>query len=91
MVNHHFTDLCRTALTTSGAGDGVFLYSGSAVKLAVTHNGSSNFVVSEENSAAFHMGLLVNEIGAYSGTVPLGAGPAAIIIQADGSWTTLAA
>ena len=50
MVNHHFTDLCRTALTTSGAGDGVFL---------------------------------------YSGTDPLAADPSAIIIRADGSWTTM--
>ncbi|WP_104178400.1 hypothetical protein [Cryobacterium sp. Y50] len=36
------------------------------------------------------MGLLVNEIGAYSGTVPLSSGPSAIVVTADGNWTLLA-
>ena len=33
------------------------------------------------------MGLLVNEIGAYSGTVPLSAGPSILTVTADGAWT----
>ena len=78
------------ALTPSGAGDGVFLYSGAAGKLAVTHDGTSNFTVSEETGKAFHFGLLVNEIGAYSGTVPLTSGPSVIVVGADGTWTLAA-
>lgn len=79
-----------SALVGSGVGDGVFLYDGDAGKLAATHDGSSNFVVMEETDKAFSMGLLVNEIGAYSGTVPLSSGPSVITVGADGSWTLLA-
>jgi TM2 domain-containing membrane protein YozV len=74
-------------LVASGAGDSVFLYSGAAGKLAATHDGSSNFTVTEETGKAFQYGLLINEIGAYSGTVPLSAGPSAIVVGADGNWT----
>jgi TM2 domain-containing membrane protein YozV len=77
-------------LTASGAGDGVFLFDGSAGKLTATHDGARNFSIIEETDEAFNMGLLVNEIGAYSGTVPLSSGPSAIVISADGNWTTLA-
>lgn len=78
------------AMVPSGAGDGVFLYSGKAGKLAATHDGSRNFTVSEETSEAFHDGLLVNEIGPYSGTVPLSSGPSVIVVGADGNWTLAA-
>jgi TM2 domain-containing membrane protein YozV len=78
------------AMAPSGAGDGVFLYSGKAGKLTATHDGSSNFTVSEETGEAFHDGLLVNEIGAYSGTVPLSSGPSVIVVGADGHWTLTA-
>lgn len=75
------------AIASSGSGDAVFLYDGAAGKLTATHDGSSNFVVSEQTGDAFHFGLLVNEIGAYSGTVPLAAGPSVITVNADGGWT----
>ena len=78
------------AMVPSGAGDVVFLYSGKAGKLTVTHDGSSNFTVSEETGEAFHDGLLINEIGPYSGTVPLSSGPSVIVVGADGNWTLLA-
>ena len=77
-------------LAASGAGDGVFLYDGTAGKLTATHDGSSNFSIIEETDELFSMGLLVNEIGAYSGTVPLSSGPSAIVVSADGSWTLVA-
>ena len=77
-------------LAASGAGDGVFLYEGSAGKLTATHDGSSNFAIIEETDELFNMGLLVNEIGPYSGTVPLSSGPSAIVVSADGNWTLLA-
>ena len=68
------------ALVASGVGDGVFLYEGDAGKLTVTHAGTSNFAVMEETNEAFSMGLLVNEIGTYTGTVPLSAGPSVISV-----------
>jgi TM2 domain-containing membrane protein YozV len=75
------------ALVASGAGDSVFLYNGAAGKLTATHDGSSNFTLTEQTGETFHSGLLINEIGAYSGTVPLSAGPSAIVVGADGNWT----
>ena len=75
------------AIVPSGAGDGVFLYSGKAGKLTVAHDGSSNFTVTEETGKTFPYGLLMNEIGAYSGTVPLSSGPSVIVVGADGNWT----
>jgi hypothetical protein len=35
----------------------------------------------------FEFGLLINEIGPYSGTVPLSAGPSVITVGANGGWT----
>lgn len=75
------------ALATSGTGDGAFLYSGTAGKLTATHDGSRNFTISEETGKLLAYGLLVNEIGPYSGTVPLSSGPSAIVVGADGNWT----
>lgn len=69
-----------------GAGDAVFLYDGGAAALTATHDGSRNFVVLEETAEPFSVGLLVNEIGPYSGTVPLAAGPSVITVNADGTW-----
>ncbi|MHA6668217.1 TM2 domain-containing protein [Homoserinimonas sp. A447] len=74
-------------VAATGVGDAVFLYDGSTGKLTATHDGSRNFVVSEQTDDAFHFGLLINEIGAYSGTVPLAGGPSVISVNADGGWT----
>lgn len=74
-------------LVGSGTGDAVFLYAGDAAALAATHGGARNFVILEETAEVFSMGLLVNEIGAYSGTVPLSPGPSVITVNADGNWT----
>lgn len=78
------------ALATSGAGDAVFLFDGSAGKLTATHDGTRNFIVQEETDRASSFGLLINEIGAYSGTVPLSSGPSVISVRADGAWTLAA-
>ena len=71
----------------AGTGDAVMLYDDGAASLTATHSGTSNFVVYQETEEAFNMGLLVNEIGAYSGTVPLSAGPSILTVTADGAWT----
>jgi hypothetical protein len=55
-----------------------------ASDLKFTHTGSSNFVVEGVGNGD---GLLVNEIGKYSGVVPVTDGPSVIVITADGSWT----
>jgi hypothetical protein len=72
-----------TGTTASGSGDDVLIYRGAADPATITANGSDNFAVwdygSEDN-------LLVNEIGAYSGTVPFAAGPSLIAISATGAW-----
>lgn len=73
-------------LAAAGSGDAVFLYSEGAARLTASHSGESNFVVQEETDG-FAFGLLVNEIGAYTGTVPLSAGPSVITVTADGAWT----
>lgn len=75
-------------LPSSGTGDGVFLYDGPASPLTATHDGDANFVIVQDTGSTFELGVLVNEIGAYSGTVPLGAGPSVVTIMANGNWTT---
>lgn len=75
------------SLESSGTGDAVYLYDGGAGALHVTHDGERNFVVLEESDDWSSMGLLVNEIGRYEGTVPLSSGPSLVSVNADGSWT----
>jgi len=43
--------------------------------------------VIEETGEDFNFGLLINEIGDYSGTFPLSAGRSVIVVNADGEWT----
>ncbi|GID26635.1 hypothetical protein [Paractinoplanes brasiliensis] len=71
----------------SGKGDDVIVLGGSATKAKITHSkGSSNFVVKAYSLETGDGGLLVNEIGGYSGTRPLPA-PALVEVTADGSWS----
>ena len=57
----------------------------------ITHQGSSNFVVTNFDHSGERIELLVNEIGAYSGTRPIDFAQSEwtnrLEIQADGSWT----
>jgi len=75
------------ALPEGGTGDGVFTYEGDAATWAVKHDGEHYFSLSEYTGGAFDMGLLATEVGAYDGEVPAEAGPALVVVQADGSWT----
>jgi hypothetical protein len=65
-------------------GDKVFIYTGQADSWAITNSGKSNFVVTSVGDMS---DLLVNEIGTYSGTVPVTGGPAIITVESDGAWT----
>ncbi|MGY1617215.1 hypothetical protein ACI797_10770 [Geodermatophilus sp. SYSU D00691] len=62
---------------------------------ARTHSGSSNFVVFSVNDQGQDIDLLVNEIGSYSGVLPLnffeGEEAAALRIEADGDWSVTSA
>ncbi|MBB1513572.1 TM2 domain-containing protein [Tessaracoccus sp. MC1627] len=69
----------------SGAGDAVFKYEGGAAVAAVTHDGGANFVLQQSDGT--WPSLLINEIGAYEGSVPLMAGPSLLLVKADGAWT----
>lgn len=74
-------------LSTSGTGDGVYLFDGPTGQLTATYSGAGNFVIFEETGEDFNFGLLISEIGAYSGTVPLSGGPSVITVTADAPWT----
>lgn len=75
------------AMPESGSGDGVYIYDGDAGTLHATHDGQGNFSVSEDTGSAFELGLLINEIGTYDGSVALQEGPSLITVFADGNWT----
>ncbi|MFC2153814.1 hypothetical protein ACFLQ7_04210 [Actinomycetota bacterium] len=77
-----------TSCTVIGAGDDVVKIAefGSSAGIAtLTHNGSSNFIVWAW--AGSSRDLLVNEIGPYFGSVPVGAGYSVFDISSDGPWT----
>jgi len=69
----------------SGTGDDVLLYAGESHVVALSHQGQSNFAIwfHGENDSD----LMANEIGTYNATVPLNAGPAVLVITADGPWS----
>lgn len=77
------------ALTTSlnGSGDDVVRYSGGVNTLTSSHNGSSNFILVGYKTTGEYAGLIVNEIGAYSGTDVIPSGTAIVDIVADGNWS----
>jgi hypothetical protein len=75
---------------TSGAGDSVIRVNLSAPALVrMTHSGRSNFAVIAYDGQG-QPELLVNTIGSYRGTRPVGMWgtlPTEIVINADGTWT----
>ncbi|MEU5903268.1 hypothetical protein ABZ780_02705 [Micromonospora sp. NPDC047467] len=76
-----------TSGKVSGKGDDVVILGGDATAVKITHSrGSSNFAVYAYSLESGEGGLLVNEIGGYSGVRPLTA-PALMEITADGNWT----
>jgi len=77
------------SLTSSltGSGDDIVRYRGSAATLTSTHDGTSNFAIVGYESNGSYAGLIVNEIGPYSGTDLIPSGTAILDITADGNWT----
>ena len=71
--------------TASGKGPAVLRYDGQATRIAATHDGESNFIITSYQSNATMGDLVVNEIGVYSGVVVLRKNPY-IVISADGNW-----
>jgi putative cell wall-binding protein len=74
---------------SQNSGSDVFLYAGGPAALNLYYPSSQgNFIVWETAPGRYGLDseLLVNEIGAYSGSVPLRAGFAVIDVTADGPW-----
>jgi hypothetical protein len=74
------------AQPASGTGDAVFKYDGAATAKTFTNTGSANFIVNQYSASAFP-GIDINEIGNYSGKVPVLAGPSIITLMSNGNWT----
>ena len=72
------------AFPAAGAGSSVYIYRGGAATPTFSHQGESNFSVWVYGTSN---DLLINEIGAYSGTHAMKAGPSVIVIEADGAWS----
>jgi hypothetical protein len=76
----------------TGRGDKVIrlkkLSAGHAHYAVISHRGSSNFAVWTIGSDGDQLDLLVNEIGSYQGSRPVDFDetPAALKVEADGSW-----
>lgn len=80
-----------TARTYSGSGTKVIdieLPSSQLATMAMTHNGSSNFIIWSNTSDFRRLDLLANKIGAYSGTRVVESRTATKLeIRADGAWS----
>ena len=71
----------------TGSGDDIVRYERSASTLTSTHGGTSNFIIWGYESDGKIAGLIVNEIGSYSGTDLIDSATAIFDIAADGNWT----
>ncbi len=69
----------------SGSGDRVIFMSGDSDVAAITNDGERNFVVLAYGDGNFSP-LVVNEIGAYSGTVEMSV-PAFVEVTSTGNWS----
>ena len=71
---------------TEYTGDGVYYIStDSLMTISLTNSGESNFIV--RGIGMDDSGLLVNEIGDYSGTVVWAQPQSFLIIESEGTWT----
>jgi hypothetical protein len=72
----------------TGTGDSVVKFVGTASAMTFASSGTDNFIVEAPYADDFDT-LLVNEIGAYHGTVPVEPG-ALLVVTADKTWTATA-
>lgn len=79
-------DLDAVPAGFTGTGDDVVLYSGEVGPVTFTHSGSGEFVVNTFEIRTREISTIVEETGAYDGTVEL-RGPAFVWIEADGAWS----
>jgi hypothetical protein len=82
-----YVDRIETPGEFEGVGDNFFVVLNNAGtnRATITHDGSSNFAVWRLSDDGYD--LLINEIGAYEGTVRTGSAAVMIIIvNADGTW-----
>lgn len=78
------TSAARHVSTRAKApGDDVLLYTGAKGLATFDFKGTLNFNVQYADSS----GVLVDEIGRFSGQVPIKAGPVLIEVTADGKWS----
>jgi hypothetical protein len=76
------SDTTRIPQFTAGHGDAAIFVAGPGDKARIMNRGEGNFVVQAYGAES---GLLVNEIGSYSGTVPI-TPPAFVQVTSDGDW-----
>lgn len=82
------SDLSQATRATgpvSGHGDDVVVLNTNSTTARITNRGPSNFIVHTITSRGY-VNTPVNEIGGYSGTVPM-SGPALVEVQSSGDWT----
>lgn len=77
------SDTTHVPLGSSGTGDKAIFLPGPGSKAKITNTGDANFVVQSYGASSE---LLVNEIGGYSGTVPIEL-PAFVQVESNGSWS----
>jgi hypothetical protein len=73
------------AVSTGGSGDAVVAYNGGPGTAAFTNNGQGDFAALQFAATGSSENLLVNQIGNYTGSVPLD--PGYLVITSDGRWT----
>lgn len=69
-----------------GQGPEVFTYVGGGGIFEVVNTGESNFIVNVIGSDGFP-DYPINEIGAYTGRIPIKSGPSIIAVDSDGTWS----
>jgi hypothetical protein len=70
----------------TGKGDDVVVLNHNSNSAAITNKGAGNFIMQVVSLDTLRIDLAVNEIGGYSGTVPLD-GPAIVQVNSEGSWS----
>ena len=88
LVVKPLTTAPKFSAAVSGSGRAVLWYTGRAATRTLTHSGSDNFIIDEATMTEYRdWKMLVNEIGQYSGRTAVLAGPAIMVLDADGPWS----